>query len=821
MLEQNYNAESVEQKWQKYWEEQSINNFDYNSAKPIYSIDTPPPYASSGHLHVGHALHYTQFEIIARYKRMRGFNVFFPPCFDNNGLPTEKYVEEKFNISKKDTTRAAFRKLCLEESRKVEKDYADRVFRRLGHSYDWSLLYATIDPEAQKVSQRSFVELVNQGDAYRSKEPTLWCTYHQTALAQAEVEDAQRNTTLYYVDFELVEPSKVNKNKKISVATTRPEFLPACVGIFVHPDDKRYKDLVGKKVKVPLFNQVVEVREDEKVDSAFGSGIVMICTFGDKTDIEWWKKHSLDLKIIVNVDGSLNDLAGKYKGMSIAQAKKAVVEDLKMQGLVTKEDALQQTVGTCWRCHNPLEFIVSSQWFIKTLQYKDELIEQGKKIKWHPEFYRIRYEDWTRNLAWDWCISRQRFYGVPIPVWYCEKCGKVILAEIKDLPVDPTIDKPKKKCACGSDKFKPEEDVFDTWMTSSMSPEIAVRWLEKPESFKKMFPMTLHPQSHDIIRTWAFYTILKAYLHFKSIPWTDIAIGTYVLDSKGKGMHKSKGNVVWTEDLLSKYNVDVIRYWVGSANWGEDLPFQEKDLVTGNRFVTKLWNASKFCYQHLAQYDKKQGDKLKFNDLELIDKWALINFNELVKKVTKDFDDYNTGEGKRAAEQFFWHTFCDYYLEMVKHRIYNTDSKATKARLSAQRTLYNILLGLLKLFAPIMPHITEEIYQDYYAGKENEDCKSIHLASWPGFDAKIKDAHAEEAGELGVSIIGEVRKYKALNKMSMKQELAKVSVETPFDLGKMKEAEMQSLKEDVMNTVQTKNLEIKPGKELKVDISSS
>jgi valyl-tRNA synthetase len=322
MLEQNYNAEQVEKKWQKYWEEQGINNFDYKSAKPIYSIDTPPPYASSGHLHVGHALHYTQFEIIARYKRMRGFNVFFPPCFDNNGLPTEKYVEEKFKISKKDTTRTAFRKLCLEESRRVEKDYADRVFRRLGHSYDWSLLYTTIDPEAQKVSQRSFVELVNQGDAYRSKEPTLWCTYHQTALAQAEVEDAQRGTTLYYVDFELIESNKANanKNKKISIATTRPEFLPACVGIFVHPDDKRYKDLVSKKVKVPLFNQVVEVREDEKVDSLFGSGIVMICTFGDKTDIEWWKKHNLELKIIVNADGSLNELAGKYKGMSFAEA---------------------------------------------------------------------------------------------------------------------------------------------------------------------------------------------------------------------------------------------------------------------------------------------------------------------------------------------------------------------------------------------------------------------------------------------------------------------------------------------------------------------
>jgi valyl-tRNA synthetase len=826
MLDQNYDAEKVEKKWQKYWEEQGINNFDYKSTKPIYSIDTPPPYASSGHLHVGHALHYTQFEIIARYKRMQGFNVYFPPCFDDNGLPTEKYVEEKFGINKKSTTKAEFRKLCLEESRKVEKDYADRVFRGLGHSYDWSLLYTTIEPMAQRASQRSFIELVNQGDAYRSKEPTLWCTHHQTALAQAEVEDSQRSTTLYYVDFELVD-ELVGKGKlkskgkgakdKISIATSRPEFLPSCVGIFVHPDDKRCKELVGKKVKVPLFNQIVEIRKDDKVDSAFGSGIVMICTFGDKTDIEWWKKHNLDLKIMINPDGTLNELAGKFKGMSIPEAKKAVVEELRKQGLITKDEALQQTVGTCWRCHTPLEFIVSNQWFIKTLEYKKELIEQGKKINWYPEFYRVRYEDWTTNLAWDWCISRQRFYGVPIPVWYCEKCSKPLLAEIKDLPIDPAVDKPRKKCECGSDKFIPEEDVFDTWMTSSMSPEIAIRWLEKPEQFKKMFPVSLRPQSHDIIRTWAFYTILKAYLHFKSIPWKDIAIGTYVLDPKGKGMHKSKGNVVWTEDLLKKYNVDVVRYWVGTANWGEDLPFQEKDLVTGNRFITKLWNAARFCYQHLADYDKKQGDKLKFNDLEIIDKWLFISFNKMIEKATHNFDTYNTGESKKAAEQFFWHTFCDYYLEIVKHRLYEA-KKEDQSRLSAQYTLYHVLLGILKLFAPIMPHVTEELYAAYYADKKIEGCKSIHLSSWPGTDKKPEDEAAEQFGELAINIVGEARKHKAANKMSLKQELSRVEVKTPLDFSKENKVRLEVLKVDIISTINAKKFELKPGKELKIDI---
>ena len=816
MLDKTYNAEKVEKKWQKYWEEQGIYKFDPKSKKIIYSIDTPPPYASSGHLHVGHALHYTQFEIIARYKRMKGFNVYFPPCFDNNGLPTERYVEEKFNINKKDTTRSEFRKLCLKESRKIEKAYAGRVFRGLGHSYDWSLLYTTIDPEAQKVSQRSFIELFKQGDAYRSKEPTLWCTHHQTALAQAEVEDAQRSTALYYVDFEIAEGK--DKGKKINIATTRPEFLPACVGIFVHPDDKRYKDLVGKKVRVPLFNQIVEVREDEKVDSGFGTGIVMICTFGDTTDIEWWKKHKLDLKIIINPDGTLNELAEKYKGMSIPEAKKEVANKLKEQGLITKEEPLQQTVGSCWRCHTPLEFMVSNQWFIKTLKYKKELIAQGKKIKWYPGFYRNRYEDWTNNLCWDWCISRQRFYGVPIPVWYCEKCGKPLLADIKDLPVDPSIDKPKKKCECGSDKFRPEQDVFDTWMTSSMSPEIAVRWLEKPEQFKKMFPLSLRPQSHDIIRTWAFYTILKAYLHFKSIPWKDVAIGTYVLDPKGKGMHKSKGNVIWIEDLLEKHNVDVVRYWVGTANWGEDMPFQEKDLVTGKRFITKLWNATRFAYQHLEDYDKEKGNKLKFKDLELIDKWLLTRFNKVVEKAILNFDNYNTGESKKAAEQFFWHVFCDYYLEIVKHRLYDSDKKEGKARLSAQHTLYTVLLGILKLFAPIIPHITEELYHAYYAKKSREGGKSIHISAWPEYDNKLKDKATEQTGELAVNIISEVRKYKTANKMSLKEELNKVIVEFPLNLKKIKDSELKGLKEDLINTIRAKELEIRQGKELKIDI---
>ncbi len=645
-----YNARESETKWQAFWEKEGIYYFDKKSKKPIYSIDVPPPYASAGHLHIGHALHYTQFEIIARYKRMRNFNVYFAPCFDNNGLPTEKYVEEKFKISKKDTSRAEFRKLCLEESKKVEKVYADRVFKALGHGYDWNLLYTTIDPEAQKVAQTSFLDLVEKGDCYRGKEPTIWCTKHQTALAQAEVEDLQRSSELNYINFDLED------GKKIQVATSRPELLPACVGIFVHPEDKRYKNLVGKEVVVPIFGQKVPIMEDKLVDVSFGTGIVMICTFGDTTDIDWWKRFKLPLRVCVTEDGKLNELGGKFEGISIEKAKKKIIEELNSLGRVIKKEPLQQTVGSCWRCSTPIEFIVTEQWFIKTLKYKEELIKQGRKIKWYPSFYRKRYEDWVTNLRWDWCISRQRFYGVPIPVWYCEKCGKPVFPNKKDLPIDPSINKPKNKCSCGNSELIPEKDVFDTWMTSSMSPEIAIRWLEKPDQFKHMFPTSLRPQSHDIIRTWAFYTILKAYLHFKEIPWKDIAIGTYVLDPKGRGMHKSKGNVIWTDDLLKKYNVDVVRYWVGTATFGEDLLYHEKDLIEGQRFLTKIWNSARFAFMHLKDYKK---EKVK---LEIVDKWILFKLSGLIEDITKNFDEYKTGEVTRKTEQFFWHTFCDNYL---------------------------------------------------------------------------------------------------------------------------------------------------------------
>lgn len=799
-LPKHYEAKAVEAKWQKYWEKNKLYKFDPKSKKPIYSIDVPPPYASAGHLHVGHALHYTQFEIIARYKRMNGFSVYFAPCFDNNGLPTEKYVEEKYKLNKQTTTRSEFRKLCRKESKEVETAYADKVFKVLGHSYDWDLLYTTIEPEAQKVAQTSFVDLYEKGDCYRAEEPTIWCTKHQTALAQAEVEDVNRKTKLNYIYFDL------DNDQQIEIATTRPEFLPMCVGIFVHPEDKRYKKLINQQATVPIFNQKVKIMADEKVDQEFGSGIVMICTFGDNTDIEWWKKHKLELKIGLTPEGKLNELAGKFAGLSISVAREEILEELKRQNKLIKQEPLEQTVGGCWRCKTPVEYLVTKQWFIKTLKYKKDLIKQAKKVNWYPEFYFKRFEDWTNNLGWDWIISRQRFYGVPIPVWYCTKCEAIVIPEKKELPVDPTESQPKLKCSCGSTEFKPELDVFDTWMTSSMSPQISARWLEKPDQFKKIFPLSLRPQSHDIIRTWAFYTILKSYLHFKSIPWKDIAIGTYVLDEKRKGMHKSLGNVVWTDDLLKEFDVDTVRYWVGTATFGEDLPFQKKDLIAGQRFLTKLWNASKFAIMHLEDYQTKP------KKLEVMDKWLLSKLNKLIQETTTLLDQYQTGKAKRLTEEFFW-SMCDNYLEIVKDRLYNPDKRGKESRASAQHALYHFILTTLKLMAPIVPHITEEIFHLYFDKKEK--AKSIHITDWPKENKKEIDEKAEEAGDLAVEIVSTVRKFKASKNLSLKAEINTLTLNSE----KIKDFEkkIKLVEDDIKAATHAQNIVFSPDADLASD----
>ncbi len=789
-----YDPKVIEPKWQREWERLGVYRFDPKSQKPIYSIDTPPPYASAYHLHMGHAMHYSQFEFMARFWRMNGRNVFFPIGFDDNGLPTEKHVEQVYNIDKGKVSREEFKRLCMVETEKIEEEFMRPMFKHLGFSCDWKIFYRTIDAWCQRVAQMSFLDLYEKGLVYRSKEPTLWCPYHETALAQAEVEDLERDTSLNYIDFELLD----GEAKSITIATTRPEFLPACVGIFVHPDDERHRRLVGKRARVPIFGQVVPIMADPKVDPAFGTGIVMICTFGDSTDIAWWKKHSLPLRICIDERGKLTETAGEYKGLSIEEARARIIADLEKSGYVGKKEKIKQTVGACWRCDNPVEFIVTVQWFIKTLDLKDELIKQGRKIKWHPDFYRKRYENWVENLAWDWCISRQRYFGIPIPAWYCEHCGNIIVARQEDLPVNPEKDSPPvTKCPkCNGTKFKPDLDVFDTWMTSSMTPQIATRWRDDEALFKRVFPMSMRPQAHDIIRTWAFYTILKAWLHHREIPWRDVMMSGHGLDEHGKGMSKSRGNIVLPEEVIAKYSADAIRFWAASVTLGDDLAYREKDVANGQRFLTKLWNASRFAAMHI------KGPRPRKAKLELLDRWLLSGLREVIEEGTRDFEGYQYSKTKARAEHFFWHDFCDDYIEMAKHRLYNPKLYGEASRRAAQYTLYTTLLACLKLFAPIVPHITEEIYQGIF--KKNEKDVSLHVSSWPRVKDYPADRAARRKGAVLRDTIARIRRYKADKGMPLNQPLRRVVLHAAKGARSLLAAE----KKTIVGAMQIKELEL-------------
>jgi valyl-tRNA synthetase len=751
---EQYDSKEAEPRLQKFWDKEEVYKFDEKGKANVYSIDSPPPYIS-GRPHMGHAYSYTLFDIIGRYKRMNGFNVLLPIGFDDNGQPTERYVEKKHNIKSSSMPRAQFIELCKKETLELEKD-AKQDLIKLGLGFDWSLFYSTINPLSTKTAQLSFIDLHNKGLIYQGEEPTLWCPECQTALAQADVEDKERDTLLNYIDF------KLENNKKIQIATTRPEFLPACVGIFVNPSDKRYKSLIGKNAIVPLFKQKVKILADEKVDAEFGTGIVMICTFGDKTDIEWWKKYKLPLKIILTKEGRLNDLAGKFKGQKLNEARKNIIEDLKSEKLLERQEKLHQTVGVCWRCGAAVEFLVSSQWRLILLKNKQKFLESARKIKWHPEFFLKRCEDWINNLNWDWVISRQRHYGVPMPVWYCKKCKKPLIADESQLPVDPQKVLPKKKCSCGSNSFIPSEDVFDTWFISSMTPEIVLQWVNKSKLFEKNFPEDLRPQGYEIIRTWAFYTIVKAAYHFNNIPWKNIIVHGMVLDPKGKAMHKSLGNAIEPVDLVNKFCADALRFWSCSAKIGEDLPIQEKELASGQKTITKLWNASKFAFMNLEGYKQE-----KLKSLEIMDRWIVSKLQGLIKKCEDGFENYDLFTPKTETENFFWHVFCDNYLEIIKKRIYEPSSKEEK--ISAQYTLYQSLLTILKLMAPIMPHITEELYQKYY--RKNEKTKSIHISKWPEFDKKLVDEKIEKIGDKFIEILGKVRQIKTKNQKSLKAEI--------------------------------------------------
>lgn len=498
--------------------------------------------------------------MIARYKRLRGYNIFYPFGFDDNGLPSERLVEKEQGKKAHEIGREAFSKLCYETTDKYEAEFQE-LFTRLGVSTDWNIHYKTVSPQTIKISQSSFLDLVKKGHCYHKESPALWCNECLTSIAQAELETKKVKTTFNYIKFKTVEDGE-----EFVIATTRPELLPAIVSVFVNPDDLKHKHLIGKTAHIPIIDVEVPIMADELVDSEKGTGIVMCCTFGDQTDIYWWKKYNLELKYIFTEDGRIKDEILNYGGLKIKAARKKIIEDLQEAGYVLKIEELEHEVQTHERCGTEVEYSVMKQWFIDIMNHKDDFLKIGESINWYPSHMQTRYNEWVSNIMWDWCISRQRYFGVPFPVWYCENCHDPIFANLTDLPVNPLVDKPKiQKCPkCGGTNFRPETDVMDTWATSSVTPLINMRYGEKDNYEAILRPMSLRSNASEIIRTWDFYTIVKSFYHFQERPWNNVMISGFVMANKGEKISKSKGNSKAEPiDLINEYSADVIRYWAG------------------------------------------------------------------------------------------------------------------------------------------------------------------------------------------------------------------------------------------------------------------
>ncbi|MFH0861975.1 MAG: valine--tRNA ligase [Candidatus Altiarchaeota archaeon] len=800
MADNQYDPRVSEPRWQRFWEDEGVYRFDPDSGAEVYSVDTPPP-TVSGKMHLGHAFSYSQQDFIVRYKRMRGYNIFYPFGTDDNGIPTERLVEKEKKVRARDMDRQAFVKLCMKtlEEELRPKYIAD--WKRIGMSCDWRIFYTTINTHCQRISQKSFIDLYRAGREYRKDAPTMWCPECQTGISQVECQDKELDSNFNDIVFTV-------GGKSLLIATTRPELLPACVAIFYHPEDERYAGYKGRTAKVPLFDFEVPILPDERADPAKGTGIVMCCTFGDQTDMEWQKAHNLPIKVVISPNGKLTKLAGKYGGLKVSEARRAIIDDLKAAGLLVGQKPIKHMVNVHERCGTEIEYLKSKQWFIRYLDLKDEMLEWGQELNWFPDHMRHRFNHWVNGLQWDWLISRQRYFGVPFPVWYCEKCDEIILADEKDLPVDPIVSQPPiKKCPkCGHDKFVPEKDILDTWATSSLTPHLSCDQFKDKPIYERIYPMSLRPQAHDIITFWLFNTVVKSRLHDGVNPWKDVVISGHAQDPHGRKMSKSKGNVVEPQVMIEKYSADALRFWAAGCKLGEDLPFSEKDLVTGMKFTTKIWNASKFVFMHLEDFD---GSEPK--ELEDADRWILTKLSRIVKGSTEAFDGYEYSRTKAEVEKFFWQTFCDYYLEIVKERLYKPDKRGVQSRKAAQYTLYQCLLAIVKMMAPIMPHITEELYQIHFRAKEA--AKSVHNAEWP--KASVLDEAAERKGDLLVEAIAQARKRKSDMKISIAKDVDKAVIRAKSgDLELLK-----SMEADFKGTAKVLSVEYAAAEQVSVELS--
>ncbi len=825
-IPKKYKAREIEDRWKERWADQKIYAWDPSRGREeTFVVDTPPP-TVSGSLHVGHLFSYSHQDFIVRYQRMRGKNIFFPIGWDDNGLPTERRVQNLLNVrcephvpydpdfkpaagggkKKGDATpisRKNFVELCDDVVAEDELVFKN-LWTRLGMSYDWEQEYATVSEHCRRISQFSFVELFAKGEVYHDKRPVMWDVDFQTAVAQAEVADKELSSAYHYINFG-VEGTDV----KLAVATTRPELLPACVAVAVHPDDDRYKSYVGKNAVTPLFSVPVPIFADEKADPEKGTGVVMVCTFGDQTDVEWWRENALPLRQVLDRRGHLlpltfgepgwesldpdtaNAVYAKLQGCYVKKARRIIVEEAEAAGGVISAPSKETSHAVKFyeKGERPLELIPTRQWYTRLLDKKDALIEQGRKIKWHPEFMFKRYEHWVEGLNQDWCLSRQRYFGVPVPVWYpIDADGNIeydrpILPEKAALPIDPMAEAPEGYSEDQRDKqngFAGDPDVLDTWATSSLTPQIATNWAFDPERHQKLFPMDVRPQAHEIIRTWAFYTIVKAYLHENEIPWKNIVLSGWILDPDRKKMSKSTGNVVTPEPLIDQYGADAVRYWPARARLGVDTTYDEQLFKVGKRLCTKLFNASKFVIDRFGSIDASElgADKITAET----DRAAIAQLRPLIERATKAFDEFDYAQALTLTEEFFWGTFCDNYIEIAKPRTY--DETLTEGRLSAASTLRLMHRALVRMLAPFVPFIAEEVWQWAYSD-DSDMHASIHKSPWPTLEeiAQVPEPKCERTWPLTMEIVEAVRKAKAEANLSIKAPVQRVEVTCNVDDG--------------------------------------
>lgn len=758
-MDKRYDFKSAEKKMQELWEREGIYQYQNGREKKVFSIDTPPP-TVSGSLHIGHVFSYTQAEMIARFKRMQGYDVFYPFGFDDNGLPTERLVEREEGIRAMELPRSEFRERCIQTIGHYEQEFKE-MWKNLGFSVDWSLQYQTISKTSQRISQRSFLELVKKNKAYRKETPVLWCTQCRTSIAQAELDTKDCDSTFNYLEF-------TAEGKPLIIATTRPELLYGCVSILVHPEDDRYKELIGGKAKVPLYGFEIPVLADEQVSREKGTGAVMCATFGDSTDVEWFIKYSLPYKNVISGDGRIYSEVPIIGGLKVKQAREIILEKLKEAGLLLGQETISHSVATHERCGTEVEIIPSWQWYIDVMSEKERFLKAAEEINWYPDYMKNRYKLWVENLKWDWCISRQRYFGVPFPVWYCKECGEPIYAEEEQLPVNPLEDKPGHPCSCGCTEAIPETAVFDTWATSSVTPLINAKYGEPEDRSKEILPMGMRCQAHEIIRTWAFYTIVKSIYHIGQIPWKDIMISGFVLAKPGEKISKSKNNAANSPtELIATHSADVIRYWAASAKLGTDTFFQEEELKISKRFITKLYNAASFTIMHLEDYSPTEEP----TEILPVDQWILERVKEATNKATESLKAYEIGQARHEIDELFWRDFCDYYIEIVKERLYQPEKHGIRERKSGQYALYHSLLGILKLYAIYTPYITDYIYQQFY--RKYERVSSIHQML---LTAEEENGMLLEFGRALEEIIAEARRYKSEHQLSMKDEIPKVTI---------------------------------------------